>query len=132
MKARHWINLIVVSIGAAICALFAARWGIDSYATPTCTAYGQSKGLTFVSYQLPMAPGGTASSLDINGDCIYRTNAGTTREVGLYSASGTGGAPFLVYLALHPLFVFGIAFVCIALVLAALGRGGTSEKIPAS
>jgi len=128
MKPRHWINLIVVSLAAGLLALFSVRWAMASYAEPTCRKFGAANGLTYVDYTLPDMNYQGHSPLASDGDCIYRRPDGTVRNVGLYTASGTFGAPLLTSFALRPDIVFGFSFIAVALVLALITRAVSPKK----
>jgi len=132
MKPRHWLNLIGVSLVAGVLALLAVRWATSSYAEPTCQRFAVANKLTFVRYALPdMSYRGT-SALGNDGDCHFRRADGTDRTVGLYTASGTYGAPLLVSFALRPDLIFMFAFFVVALALALVMRaiGGTKVTSP--
>jgi hypothetical protein len=132
MTARHWINLIGVSIVAACCAWFAMRWGTTSYADPTCRRYVEAKGNRYDGFDLPDWETGSGGGHN-NGDCRYTTRDGRHDRVGLYTASGKDfGAPLLVSLALRFDLVFLFSFVGVGLVLAVLfpsraGKGTTKS-----
>lgn len=122
MKGRHWFNLIVCASVAAACAVLGYRWGVSSYAEPTCRAYGEARGRRYVRFVPPdwSHKGGGRNA----GSCRYLTADGREDRESLYTASGKDyGAPLLVTFALRPDLVFFGAFVGAALLLAVVSKG---------
>lgn len=132
MKPRHWLNLIGVSLVAGVLALLAARWATSAYAEPTCRRFATANHLTFVRYSFPSMSYQGTSALDNDGDCHFARADGTDRVVGLYTASGTSGAPLLVSFALRPDLIFMFSFFVVALALALVMRaiGGMKPTDP--
>lgn len=131
MKRRHWLNLIGVGSVAALLAFFAARWAVTSYAEPTCAQFGAANQLTFVDYTLPDWSYQNRSPLASEGDCNFRRADHSARAVGLYSASGKGGVPFVVSFALRPDVIFMASFFGVALALALITRAVSPPLLPA-
>jgi hypothetical protein len=130
MKARHWINLIVIVGTAGLLTYLAMSWAIKSYVEPTCQRYAQSNGMTYFKY-IPLDPSITSSHTVYEGDCQLQTSNGEVKTVSLLKASGTSyGAPMLVSLALSWHLVFIASFFVVALTLAMLVRVITGK--PAS
>jgi hypothetical protein len=130
MKARHWINLIVIVGTAGLLTYLAMSWAIKSYVEPTCQRYAQSNGMTYFKY-IPLDPSITSSHTVYEGDCQLQTSNGEVKTVSLLKASGTSyGAPMLVSLALSWHLVFIASFFVAALTLAMLVRVITGK--PAS
>ncbi len=124
MKARHWINLIVVGSIAAAMTFFAYRWAVTSYAEPTCRQYAESQGLTYVSYTPPDWDSGTGTThMSRDGNCQLTMSSGEAKTVSLVTASGLNfGAPFLVSFALRPDIIGIFSFMGVAFILASIGR----------
>ena len=130
MKPRHWINIIVVLLGAGALTYLAMQWAITSYVKPTCSHYAESNGMTYVGYE-PIDPSINASHSPYEGDCKLRASNGEAQTVSLVKAGGTSyGAPLLVSLALSWHLVFIASFFIVALSLAMLIRVFTGK--PAS
>jgi hypothetical protein len=122
MKLRHWINLIVVVLGAGLITYLALHWAITSYVEPTCRQYAESNGMTYISY-VPLDPTINSSHTVYEGDCQMRASNGEVQTVSLLKAGGTSyGAPLLVGFALSWHLVFGASFFGVALILAMLIR----------
>jgi hypothetical protein len=128
MKPKHWINLIGVGLAAAALALLTVRWAIASYAEPTCRQFAAANNLTYVSYTLPDMTYQGTSALGHDGDCQFQRADGTDRTVGLYTASGTYGAPLPVSFALRPDIIFIFSLLGVAYILALITRAVTPKK----
>ncbi len=130
MKPRHWINLIVIVLGAGLLTYLVLHWAITSYVEPTCQRYAGSNGMTYVGY-IPLDPTINSSHTVYEGDCQLRASNGEVQTVSLLKAGGTSyGAPLLVGLALSWHLVFVASFFGVALILAMLIRVFTGK--PAS
>lgn len=125
MKPVHWFNLILVGSLAAAVTYFAYRWGVTSYADPTCRAYAASRGLTYLGYTPPdWNNSNTGSShLGRDGDCELTNTIGEDKSVTLVTVSGPSyGAPILVSFALRPDIICIFSFIGIAFVLVVITR----------
>ena len=127
MKPRHWINLIVILLGAGLLTYLALHWAITSYVEPTCRHYAESKGMTYLNY-VPLDPTINSSHTVYEGDCQLRASNGDAQTVSLLKAGGTSyGAPLLVSFALSWHLVFSASFIGVALILAVLIRFFTGK-----
>lgn len=130
MKPRHWLNILIVGLGAGLLTYLALHWAIASYVEPTCGRYAESRGMTYIGYE-PVDPTIKSSHSVYEGDCQLRAANGEVKTVSLVKAGGTSsGAPLLVSLALAWHLVLGASFVGVALVLALIIRVVTGK--PAS
>jgi hypothetical protein len=128
MKPRHWINLFVVGLAAAMITYLALQWAIKSYVEPTCRGYAESNGMTYISY-IPLDPTINSSHSVYEGDCQLRASNGDEQTVSLVKAGGTSyGAPLLVSFALSWHLIFGASFIGAALILALLIRVFTGKR----
>jgi len=134
MKAKHWINLIGVTLMAGMITFLALRWAISSYAEPTCRRYAETHGQTYVTYfppDLASADIGT-THMSRDGNCQLRTASGTLETKSLVGASSSGlGASLLVSFALGWEIVFMVSFFCVALALALVTQVFTPGKATA-
>lgn len=129
MKLRHWLNLISVGAVSALLAFFAARWAVTTYAEPTCLQFGTTNQLTFIDYSLPDWSYQNRSPLASEGNCNFQRADHRARVVGLYSASGKRGVPFVVSFALRPDIIFMVSFFGVALALALVTRAVSPRSL---
>ena len=124
MKARHWINLIVVGLTAGLLTFLAFRWAITSYAEPTCRRFAESQGMTYVGF-IPPDWNSNSGNLHLSrdGNCQLRASNGEVQTVGLVTASGHAyGDPLLVSFVLDWEVVFAVTFLGVAFILAIVTR----------
>jgi hypothetical protein len=129
MKLRHWINLFVVGLSAALLTYFALHWAITTYVEPTCMRYADSKGMSYIGYIPTDASQDTGTThLSRDGSCQLRTAQGEAQTVSLVAASGSAlGPPLLVHFALGWEFMFLASFFGVAFLLAIIIRVFTGK-----